>query len=78
MNPPKKGSVANSVLHSEGGNPVEKLPWETDCLKVDSEQFSQKSSTTDDLEMIDIDSLFDEDTDDKPVLSEEEAWELFA
>ena len=28
--------------------------------------------------MIDIESLFDEDTDDRPVLSEEEAWELFA
>ena len=76
----KKGSVADSDLQSEG-----------DCPKVDSEteksnltnrdnleQFSQKSSTTDDLEMIDIDSLFDEDTDDRPVLSEEEAWELFA
>lgn len=31
-----------------------------------------------DSETIDIDSLFDEDTDDRPVLSEEEAWELFA
>lgn len=76
----KKGSVANSVLHSEVDNPVEKLPWETDCPKVDSEQGSQKSSKVDrdDLEMIDIDSLFEEDTDNKNVLSEEEAWELFA
>ena len=31
-----------------------------------------------DSELIDIDSLFDEETDDRPVLSEEEAWELFA
>lgn len=67
MNPTKKGSVADSVLHGEVDKPT-----------MDSEQFSQKSSTTDDLEMIDIDSLFDEDTDDRPVLSEEEAWELFA
>lgn len=45
------------VLHSEGGKP-----------KMDSEQFSQNSSTTDDLELIDIESLFIEDTDDRPVL----------
>ena len=65
----KKGSVADSDLQSEGDYP-----------KVDSEQGSQKSSKVDrdDLEMIDIDSLFDEDTDDRPVLSEEEAWKLFA
>ena len=74
----KKGSVTDSDLQSEGDNPVEKLPWETDCQKVDSEQFSVNLPTTDDLEMIDIDSLFDEDTDDRPVLSQEEAWELFA
>lgn len=29
---------------------------------MDSQQFSQKSSTTDDLDLIDIESLFDEDT----------------
>ena len=65
----KKGSVANRVLHSEVDKPT-----------MDSEKGSQKSSnpSNDDLEMIDIDSLFDEDTDDRPVLSEEEAWELFA
>ena len=74
----KKGSVANSVLHSEVDKPVEKLPWETDCPKVDSETVLPNSVKRDDLEMIDIDSLFDEDTDDRPVLSEEEAWELFA
>lgn len=63
----KKGSVANSVLHSEVDKP-----------KMDSENVLSNSVKRDDLEMIDIDSLFDEDTDDKPVLSEEEAWELFA
>ena len=63
----KKGSVANSVLHSEVDKP-----------KMDSETVLPNSVKRDDLEMIDIDSLFDEDTDDKPVLSEEEAWELFA
>ncbi len=78
MNPTKKGSVANSVLQSEGDNPVEKLPWETDCPKVDSETDTPNSAERNDLELIDIDSLFDEDTDDRPVLSEEEAWELFA
>lgn len=47
---------------------------------TDSEQGSQKSSKVDrdDLELIDIESLFDEDTDDRPVLAQEEAWELFA
>ena len=30
--------------------------------------FSVNLPTTDDLELIDIDSLFDEDTDDRPVL----------
>ena len=63
----KKGSVTNSVLHSEVDKP-----------KMDSETVLPNSVKRDDLEMIDIDSLFDEDTDDKPVLSEEEAWELFA
>ena len=67
MNPTKKGSVAYSDLQNEVDKP-----------KMDSEQGSQKSSKVDNLEMIDIDSLFDEDTDDRPVLSEEEAWELFA
>ena len=39
----------------------------------DLEQGSQKSSKVDrdDLELIDIESLFDEDTDDRPVLSQE-------
>ena len=65
--PTKKGSVANSVLCSEGDKP-----------KMDSESVLPNSVKRDDLEMIDIDSLFDEETDDRPVLSEEEAWELFA
>ena len=63
----KKGSVANSDLHSEVDKPT-----------MDSETEKSNLTNRDDLEMIDIDSLFDEDTDDKPVLSEEEAWELFA
>ena len=63
----KKGAVTDSDLHGEVDKP-----------KMDSEQGSQNSSKVDNLEMIDIDSLFDEDTDDRPVLSEEEAWELFA
>lgn len=48
--------------------------------KMDSEQGSQNSSTLDrdDLELIDIDSLFDDESDDKPVLSQDEAWELFS
>ena len=78
----KKGSVANRDLHSEVDKPTmdsEKGSQKSSNPSNDNlEQFSQKSSTTDDLEMIDIDSLFDEDTDDKPVLSEEEAWKLFA
>ncbi|MCI6422005.1 MAG: hypothetical protein MR816_08095 [Blautia sp.] len=65
MNPTKKVSVTDSDL---------------DYPKTDSEQGSQKSSKVDrdDLELIDIESLFDEDTDDRPVLSQAEAWELFA
>lgn len=69
MNPTKKGSVTDSVLQSEVDHPT-----------MDSEKGSQKSSnpSNDDLDLIDIESLFDEDTDDRPVLSQEEAWELFA
>lgn len=44
---------------------------------VCSSDLHQKGSK-DDLDMIDIESLFDEDTDDRPILSQEEAWELFA
>ena len=32
----------------------------------------------DDIELIDIDSLFEDEADDKPVLSQDEAWELFS
>ena len=47
--------------------------------KMDSQQFSVNLPTTvDDLELIDIDSLFDDEADDKPVLSKDEAWELFS
>lgn len=69
MNLTKKGSVANSDLQSESDNPT-----------MDSERVRRNLQRVDrdDLEMIDIDSLFDEDTDDRPVLSQEEAWELFA
>lgn len=63
----KKGSVADSNLHSE-----------VDNSKMDNETVSPNSVKRDDLELIDIESLFDEDTDDRPVLSQEEAWELFA
>ena len=46
---------------------------------MDSQQFSVNLPTTvDDLELIDIDSLFDDEADDKPVLSKDEAWELFS
>lgn len=49
-------------------------------LFVTTNSDRQNSSTLDrdDIELIDIDSLFDEETDDKPVLSENEAWELFS
>ena len=67
MNPTKKGSVANSDLQSEVDKPT-----------MDSQTDTPNLAERNDLEMIDIDSLFDEDTDDRPVLSEEEAWELFA
>lgn len=86
MNPTKKGSVADSDLQSEGDylamDSETVLPnsvKQVNSVQMDAnEQFSQKSSTTDDLDLIDIESLFDEDTDDRPVLSQEEAWELFA
>ena len=45
--------------------------------KFDRETVSQKSSERNDLDLIDIESLFDEDTDDRPVISEDEALELF-
>lgn len=49
-------------------------------LFVTTNSDRQNSSTLDrdDLELIDIDSLFDEEADDKPVLSQDEAWELFS
>ena len=48
--------------------------------KMDNEQFLVNLPTTDkdDLEFIDIDSLFDDEEDDKPVLLEDEACELFS
>lgn len=51
---------------------------EGDKPKMGSQTVSQKSSERNDLDLIDIESLIDEDTDDRPVLSQEEAWELFA
>ena len=82
----KKGSVANSVLYSEVDKPTmdsekgsQKSSNPSNSVHFDTNE-TEKSNLTnrDNLEMIDIDSLFDEDTDDRPVLSEEEAWELFA
>lgn len=59
INPTQKMSVTDSDLQNEGDN-----------QKIDSEKRSQISSnpSRDDLELIDIESLFDEDTDDRPVL----------
>ena len=70
---------------TQAPNPKEKLPWvansdlqsEGDKPTMDSETEKSNLTNRDDLEMIDIDSLFDEETDDRPVLSQEEAWELF-
>ena len=62
----------DSDLHSERVNP--KMGGQ----KFERETVSQKSSERNDLELIDIESLFDEDTHDRPVLSEDEAWELFS
>ena len=45
---------------------------------MDSETVLPNSVERNDLDLIDIESLFDEDTDDRPVLSQEEACELFA
>lgn len=54
---------------SEPCNLVKKLPWVTDSdldyPKMDSETVSPNSVKREDLELIDIDSLFDDDTDDK-------------
>ena len=83
MNLAKKGSVANSDLCSEGDKPTmdsekgsQKSSNPFNSVQMDANE-TEKSNLTN-REMIDIDSLFDEDTDDRPVLSEEEAWELFA
>ena len=66
--------VTDNDLHSEGNE--RKISLAENSLNL--AKGSHKSSTTDDLELIDIESLFDEDTDDRPVLFQEEAWELFA
>ena len=75
---------------SQNGNADKTSDWGEPDTMIDFsveeifEQFDFLKSTnnfnsaTDDLDLIDIDSLFDEDTDDRPVLSQEEAWELFA
>ena len=61
-------------LKSEGVNP------QIDGKKFDRETVSQILSNPNNygLDLIDIESLFDEDTDDRPVLSRDEAWELFS
>lgn len=61
-------------LKSEGVNP------KIDGKKFDRETVSQILSNPNNygLDLIDIESLFDEDTDDRPVLSRDEAWELFS
>ena len=75
----EQGSQKSSNLVTDSETVLPNSVKRVNSVHLDAnEQFSQNSSTTDDLEMIDIDSLFDEDTDDRPVLSEEEAWELFA
>lgn len=79
MNPTK------CEVHSEPTK-EDKLPWKTDSdlqskgdkPKMDSETDTPVLASRNDLDLIDIESLFDEDTDDRPVLSQEEAWELFA
>ena len=67
VQPDPTPKVTDSDLKSEDDNP-----------KMDSEQFSVNLPTTDDLELINIESLFIDDTDDRPVLSQDEAWELFS
>lgn len=64
----------DSDLHSEGDKP------KMDSRKFDHETVSQTSSNPNNygLDLIDIDSLFDEDTHDRPVISEDEALKLFS
>lgn len=70
----------DSMEHDFSVEEILDMPTESDYPTMDSEQGSQKPSKVDrdNLELIDIESLFDEDTGDRPVLSQEEAWELFS
>ncbi|MGM9964341.1 MAG: hypothetical protein ACI32Z_04270 [Clostridium sp.] len=66
--------VTDCDLQSEGGK--------SGSFGIDTADNSVivNSSITDrdDIELIDIDSLFEDEADDKPVLSQDEAWELFS
>lgn len=72
-------SVTDSDLQSEDGESETFGITNSNTLHLEcNETVSQNSSRRNDLELIDIESLFDEDTDDRPVLSDDEAWELFS
>ena len=74
VQPDQTSKVTDCDLQSEGGK--------SGSFGIDTADNSVivNSSITDrdDIELIDIDSLFDDEVDDKPVLSQDEAWELFS
>lgn len=81
VQPDPTPKVTDSDLKSEDGESETFGITNSNTLHLEcSEKRSQISSNAsrDDLEMIDIESLFIEDTDDRPVLSQDEAWELFS
>ena len=57
---------------------ISEVQIKSDYPAMDSETVLPNSVERNDFDLIDIESLFDEDTDDRPVLSDDEAWELFS
>lgn len=65
-------------LHGEGDKFDRAKLHRENSLNLANFTANLPQSPRDDLELIDIDSLFDDESSDKPVLSKDEAWELFS
>ena len=79
VQPDPTPKVTDSDLKSEDGESETFGITNSNTLHLEcNETVFPSSVKRNDLELIDIESLFDEDTDDRPVLSDDEAWELFS
>lgn len=79
VQPDPTPKVTDSDLKSEDGESETFGITNSNTLHLEcNETVFPSSVKRNDLELIDIESLFIEDTDDRPVLSQDEAWELFS